>query len=193
MNRYGLLSILLGFALSGLAAADVPAGHFTLRSDPWVNLHHFLYHEARNTLRRDERLRGRVRTYRADRQVELGDDGTAWREALSIYAGYGDRHLFFDDGLLAIGNTLMRGPGAFPTGPDAEPAFRALRLAMPVYRAHWWPRHDATNRARIEELAGYLETYGAALSARIAEVYGVAWPEDPVVVDVTNYSGRHGA
>jgi hypothetical protein len=64
---------------------------------------------------------------------------------------------------------------------------------MPIYLERWWPRHDATNRARIEELSGYLARYGDALASRVASSYGVDWPAEPILVDVTNYSGRHGA
>ena len=166
---------------------------FVFHSDPWVNLHHFLYHKARNTVLGEEILYGRVRTYRADREVELSDEERAlYEEVLETYAGYGERNLVFDETLFEIGATVMRGPEAFPEGPDAEPAYAALRRMMPLYREHWWPRHDATNRERIAELAGYLETYGEAMAERIAAAYGVAWPE-PIRVDVSNYSGRHGA
>jgi hypothetical protein len=168
--------------------------HFVFYSDPWVNLHHFLYHEARNTLRGDERLRGRVRTYHADREVTLTDEERGvFDEALAIYATYGDKQLIFDETLLTIGIDATKGPEAFPTGEEAEPAYRALRMAMPVYKRHWWPRHDATNRRRIAELMGYLESYGAAMAELVAAGYGCEWPADPVRVDVTNYSGRHGA
>lgn len=190
-----LLVALLSPALASLApAAEIASTpRFVFHSDPWVNLHHFLYHEARNTVLREEILRGRVRTYAADREVELSEEERAvWEEVLETYAGYGREHLFFDETLFEIGVTVMHGPEAFPEGPQAEPAYAALRRVMPIYREHWWPRHDATNRERIAEVAGYLATYGEAMAERIAAGYGVAWPE-PIRVDVTNYSGRHGA
>lgn len=176
-------------------AADELAAtpHFVFHSDPWVNLHHFLYHEARNTVLREEILRGRVRTYLEDRGVDLSDEEqTLYGEVLEVYAKYGEDDILFDEDLFRIGVTLMSGPEAFPRGADAEPAYAALERMMPLYLAHWWPRHDASNRARVAELAGYLDSYGEAMAARVAAVYGTDWP-DPIRVDVTNYSGRHGA
>ncbi|MEM9304301.1 MAG: hypothetical protein AAGE01_19475 [Pseudomonadota bacterium] len=189
-----VLSILLVWSLAAAPLRAEVSGPFLLRSDPWVNLHHFLYHEARNTIRREERLYGRVRTYREDREIELtSDEAATWNAALEIYATYGDRHLLFDDGLRQAGQVIMAGPQSLPTNPEAEPLYAALQQAMPVYEQHWWPRHDAANRARIDELLGYLEQYGSALAERLADGYGVPWPEERIVVDLTNYSGRHGA
>lgn len=189
-----LIVFLTALAVDIQTADAQTASPFAFRSDPWVNLHHFLYHEARNTLRRDDRLRWRVRTYREDRNVELNaDQAVVWHEALKTYASYAEQHLIFDRALLQIGNTVLRGPDAFPTDAEAEPAYRALRLAMPVYLEHWWPRHDATNRSRIETMLGYLGEYGQAMANHLAEAYGVQWPSDPILVDFSNYSGRHGA
>lgn len=193
MNRAIILAILLVFAAPTAAEEVAVTPQFVFHSDPWVNLHHFLYHMARNSVLREEKLFGRVRTYPADREVDLPDEDRAvLNEVLVVYAGYGREHILFDERLLRIGVQVMAGPAEFPNSSNAEPAYLALQRMMPVYLEHWWPRHDATNRARISELMAYLESYGKGMAARVASGYHSEWP-GPIRVDVTNYSGRHGA
>ncbi|MEJ8568750.1 hypothetical protein [Elongatibacter sediminis] len=192
-RNFGVVAALLLCATQLLAAEVSETSHFSFHSDPWVNLHHFLYHEARNTVLREKMLGGRVRTYPADRDVGLTDgDRLIFENVLSVYARYGEGDLLFDRTLFDIGATVVYGPDSFPRDPGAEPAYAALERMMPLYLKYWWPRHDVTNRTRIRELVRYLEQYEKGMADFVATSYGVAWPET-IRVDVSVYSGRHGA
>lgn len=181
------------FCAGAARAETAPDSRFALHSDPWINLHHFLYHVARNTLRGEERLRGRVRISAADREVELsGDEAQIWQEALNTYAALGDRDLLFDTKMQRIRQALANGEAAVPV-PGTESEFDALRAAMPIYRRHWWPVHDQMNHVRMSELRDLLDTYEQPMAARLAEVYESAWPHEPIRVDLSAYGGRHGA
>jgi len=167
--------------------------HFALRSDPWVNLHLFLYHLARQDVLGQERLSGRVQIRDEDRRAVLSPgDSARWRQALEVYARYGGLDLLRSKVMPRIHLQLTKGPGAFPKGPD-EPIYAALESVMPIYRAHWWPEHRAINEARIAELSAGLDRYEATFAPRLARDIGGTWPEQPIGVDVSVYASRAGA
>lgn len=193
MNLTRLFPALVLLATSATGAPE-STSRFSLHSSPCVNLHHFLYHEARNKLRGDEKLRWRVRIYPEDRVVTLeGEDAEIWRQALEIYAGYAERSLLFSRELTQVKNDCAHGPDDFPDGPGAEPAYEAIRIALPIYEEHWWPRHDSINRKRMAELSQLLAQYEDELAQWIARDYESDWPEEPIRVDVSVYSGHRGA
>ncbi len=215
------LMSLLAAALVGPAHAQVPqpgqgssrpdtkrgpvtAPVFEFHSGFWINLHHFLYQQARI---RDERP---VRTGApaheaaddepvftpATETVSLSAEETrAWNSALDYYSSaLARRDLLFDSGMVLIKNRLAElrdAPDMSLSGLRQE-MNAALEAAAPVYRRHWWPAHDRANRAWAAALAPRLERLGAQLATRLAKVYQSDWPVAPVTVDVAGYAGRYG-
>lgn len=188
-------ALALGFlgASLPLSAAELggsPAGHFVFHSDVAVNLHHFLYHWARAE-EREMKLFGRVRVDPADRQVELDDAETeVWDGAVTVYRELVERDLVFDDGMVRRKALVVAGPESWT---DDEPVLGALRRALPIYRKHWWARHDRSNRAAYERLRPQLELYEAPLASALAEAYESSWPEEPIRVDLVAYANWAGA
>ena len=62
-----------------------------------------------------------------------------------------------------------------------------------MYRRHWWPAHDAINRAWIASVQTLVDRWGKRLAARIAGSYGQSWPALPHPVDVSVQAGPVGA
>jgi hypothetical protein len=56
---------------------------------------------------------------------------------------------------------------------------------MPIYRRHWWPAHDRTNREWIAAVRPLVDRHGAALNQAMARAYDVTMPDNPVWVDVS--------
>jgi hypothetical protein len=180
------------------ACQPVATERFALYSDPWVNLHHFLYQWARAGV---EPGPGDTRhPVAVAERGELARLDAAEREAWERAVGhYGEhfvaRSLTFDRELVGLKSRLLEvgcgGPEALAALP--EPAGEMLAAAMPVYRRHWWPRHDAVNRAWIADLAARLREIEAATTARLAAAYGGSWPEGPMRVDASVYANHAGA
>ena len=188
----GRTAVLLILLSTGVEAAETK--YFTLHSNIWINLHHFLYHAARNRLRGDEELRGRLQIYPEDDNIILTpNDELVWQQALKIYAEYGDRHLLFDEDLTRLKNTIPQGVTAFINGPTAEPAYQALQMAMPIYEKYWWPKHRETNLARIQELEELLTLYEEPIAATLASEYESSWGDTPTRVDISVYANWAGA
>ena len=140
------------------AAAQTDA-LFEFHSNPWLNLHHILWAGGKP----------------AAPPADMPDhDRSAWYEGIAFYAPYAKRDLF-DEELLKIKealrtvetNTSLEGV-AIDAGVKAT-----LERLMPIYRKHWWPAHDRSNREWIAAARGLIDRHGAALNAAIARAYNV--------------------
>ena len=173
--------------LAAVACASVPAPRaparplFEFHSNFWLNLHHFA------------RAAGRGLPTPGD--LSAAERGT-WDEGVAFYRDrYSQRDLLFDDGMVEI-KRVLRGVegtaslGAAPLDPELKSTLERL---APIYRAHWWPAHDAANRAWIAAVQPLVARHGAALSRRVAGSYGQSWPEAPVPVDLSVQAGPVGA
>ena len=179
------------------AQASVPLGtrvsvseRFELHSDPWINLHHFLYQWAR-----EERGLGTGRQQvvvpeRASAPQLSGQERRAWESAVRFYRDSIASRSHFDDRMLEQKAQLLelRGdPTATP--PDAIPGIRsALVAAMPVYRARWWQQHDESNHRWIASVTPTLGRHERRYVELIRRLYGAEWPSTPVRVDVSAYA-----
>jgi hypothetical protein len=187
-----------------------PLPVFELHSGFWINLHHTLYHEARQRgAAPAERTKG-AKTAKPALQVTPGAktalsaaEQHAWEEAVSYYAAnYADKDLLFSTELLLLKNQL----GDFETCDELAGAKKKtcdaglpakltqiLEAAAPVYRAHQWPDHDRANRAWIARVAPLVREQGLGLAERLADIYRTKWPTEKIRVDVTAYADRTGA
>ena len=175
------LSLLLAACASG-APAPAPAPRlFDFHSNFWLNLHHF----------------ARAAGLGLPAPAELtADERAIWDKGVAFYREhYSERNLWFDDGLVRIKEALRAlDEDATLDGAGLDRDLKATLTAMaPIYRAHWWPAHDAANRAWIASVEPLLRADGARLSRRVAAAYGVAWPSTPIPVDLSVSAGPNGA
>ena len=131
-------------------------GRFELRSDARVALHHFLIDWASADA-------GEWPPYaltfaeRDDWQAALdNDEERAWSQAVEGYALARGRSLVFDAGLLAVRDWAAGVAPRDAIPPGDRPLADALEAALPIYRRHWWPAHDESNRAWIESISSAL-------------------------------------
>lgn len=171
---------------------------FDFRSNPWVNLHLFLYQSARARLGLD---RGRLPTTRTlDDTAGYGAlpaaERAAWEESLGYYMrSVAKRDALFDSSMVDVTDRLSElAPDARVTDAGLAPDLaRALARAAPVYRALWWPRHDAANKRWISAVLPLLHQHGDSAAAWESRVFGEPWPSAPVRVDVSAYTTWAGA
>ena len=154
---------------------------FAFQSNFWVNLHHF--------------ARAVARGMPAPGELSAAER-SAWDAGVAFYRDrYMNRDLVFDEGMIEINNALRvvtgtASLGAAPLDPELKATLERL---APIYRAHWWPAHDAANRAWIAAVEPLLRRHGATLSRRIAASYDRSWPEAPIPVDLSVTAGPVGA
>lgn len=191
-----LLTTLVGWSSPASAQGSVvlETRWFSFHSDPWINLHHFLYQWSRADLGIGE---GRTAVAVPERE-ELRNlnegERKAWEEALVFYRARVAERDHFDDGMLELKDALLAldgDPSASP--PDDIPGVaRALERAMPVYLTRWWPAHDRANRTWIGEVGPLVRDNEAGFPILAARSFGGRWPEGLRRVDVSAYANWQG-
>lgn len=184
---------------------EVPASAslvFDFHSNFWLNLHHFLYEQARLRAHDDVTLGGGGKTSSSSYHFET-EASPAWHAALDYYAtNFIGKNLLFDFQLAAINNRLAELESCPDITNRATPACvsglpgdlqSVLEAAAPVYRLRWWPEQDRANRLWIASVLPLVREMGQPLANQLAEVYQSPWPRAPILVDVTLYAGPYGA
>ena len=173
-----------------------------------MNLHHFLYLQARllngNTSSTDN-ARGAAPP--DEPPISLIDfpveEIKSWRAAVAFYAkDLARRDLLLNGDMETINNRLSEMEACADllgkTSPPCKSGLQtdlveALDRAAPVYRAHWWAEQDRANREWIARVALMVQQMGVELSAQLADVYQRPWPTGRLRVDVVWYGGPYGA
>jgi hypothetical protein len=167
---------------------------FDFHNGLWVNLHHFLYMAAQASSGRVGHPQGD--TADAEELTKLSEsEQKDWNAARSYYASsLVHRDLLMDSGMEKIKNELEDEESSDLKNADIPPELKSVLLsAAPVYRKHWWPRHEMLNGDWISQLEPLVGRYGASLSQSLAKIYDVPWPQQPIRVDVVAYANWAGA
>jgi hypothetical protein len=149
---------------------------FAFHSGFWINLHHFLYLEAQQVeAQKGAHVLAESKADSDELKKLSAAEHAAWESAVSYYSReLVRRDLLFDDELIAVKDQLEDEEASSDLAQARIPAeLKSVLLeAAPVYRKHWWPRHDAGNRAWMAQVTPLLGQYGAGLSTRMASIYG---------------------
>ena len=170
---------------SRIAATD----RFAFHSDPWINLHHFLYQWSREDLGLEIGRRPLPMPERSSVAALSEGDRAAWLRVVAFYRDAVATRGHFDPDMLRIKARLVfldGDPSAVPA--DVIPGIAtALRAAMPIYLNRWWPRHDEANRRWIGGVLPPLRRHEAAFVQLTTAVGEAKWPAVPWRVDMTAY------
>jgi hypothetical protein len=162
-----------------------------------MNLHHFLYREAVAAGPQSGPRPQTVNSADLDELKALSpEDKSAWDAALAYYQKSVIRHdLLFDAEMRDLKDQLEDSE-ASESLPETQvgAGMKAVLLRVaPIYRKHWWSKHDAQNRKWMQELQPLVAEYGDGISTALTKIYEVPWPGNPVRVDVVAYGNWAGA
>jgi len=195
-------------AVTGQSGPETPVPVFEMHSGFWVNLHHFLYLQARL-------VKGGALSSDSGRGAAQPDeipasligfpeaDIRAWQDSIASYSkDLANRDLLLNGDMEIINNQLALMENCpdleGKTTPLCKSGLRqdlvdALQRAAPVYRTHWWAQQDQANRDWIAQVAPMIRKMGVELSTQLADVYERPWPSQRLRVDVVGYAGPFGA
>lgn len=170
----------------------------------WLNLHHFLYLEARLRGAAARNAYARPEYASAPPAGDLtSTEQAAWNAALDAYAkDWANRDLLQNGDMIVINNRLAELENCTDISAHAAPAcaaglrgnvVAALSEAAPVYRAHWWAEQDRENRAWIDAVKPLIHDMGSDLATRLVRVYQRPWPSSRLRVDVSWFAGPEGS
>jgi hypothetical protein len=169
-----------GAATRQVDAPDVTEiGRYRLQSNPWVNLHQRLVHEARFETAAPAAL--------------SSEDLSRWKKAVEPYRAFlGKRNPIFDQELIGMNAALSATSAPEPPDSIPEAASAALRAAMPLYRAAQWEADDRANRFWIAVARPMLASAAEELADAHAKAYALPFPKR-ILVDVSPFAWEYGA
>jgi len=188
--------------LDAQEAISGPRPIFEFHSGFWLNLHHFLYEEARIAEHIQTSQGGSSKSANTDPK-KSSDTSPGWQAAVDYYRkNVAHRDLLFDQNMVLINNRLAD----LETCPDLSGRtitsctsglqtnmIAALESAAPIYRSRWWSDHDRKNRDWIDGDAPLVRQIGLPLAEDLSSVYQKPWQREPIRVDVVIYAGPFGA
>jgi hypothetical protein len=187
-----------------------PLPVFEFHSSFWVNLHHFLYHEARARLAARDAQPSTAKPTGPVMKVSPGAQATLtaaeqkiWDDAIAFYMqNEANKDMQINIDLILLKDQIgdfedcdeltgrkKRSCDAGLPGRIGE----VLESAAQVYRAHWWVDQDRNNRRWVARVAPLVREQGVGLSQRLAEIYQTKWPKEKIRVDVCGYANPSGA
>lgn len=154
-------------------------GRYRLQSNPWVNLHQRLLHEAR------------FKT--APPAALAGDDLAKWKKLVETYSVFlGKRHPLFDNDLIELNATLSKTTTSKLPTSIPKAAVTVLEAAMPLYKSAQWEQDDRANRFWIAVAVPMLVSAADELADAHAKAYAVPFPTN-ILVDVSPLAWEFGA
>jgi hypothetical protein len=168
---------------SAIGQTNVPlvtkVGRYRLQSNPWVNLHQRLLHEAR------------FKT--APPAALTGDDLAKWKKLVETYGEFlGKRHPIFNNDLIELNATLSKTSTPKLPSSISKSASTVLEAAMPLYKSVQWEEDDRANRFWISLAQPMLVSAAEELADAHAKVYAVPFPTN-ILVDVSPLAWEFGA
>jgi hypothetical protein len=187
-----------------------PLPVFELHSGFWINLHHTLYHEAKQRAaaaappdKNDKSSRPAMKTAAEAKPNLTPAEQKSWDDAVTYYlTNYAEKDPLFTTELIQLKNQLgdfedcdeISGRNKRFCDAGLSPKMTLLlEAAATVYRAHLWPDHDRANRRWIQRVAPLVIEQGVGLSERLADIYQTHWPRQKIRVDVSAYANWAGA
>jgi hypothetical protein len=207
----GCLGALLIAAAPSCPAQEVesiygPLPVFEFHSGFWVNLHHFLYHEARARQAAKDAAKNSapaLKTTPGATVTLTPPEQKTWDQVISYYtANYTGKDLVVNIDLMLLKNQLGDFEDCDELLGKKKPRCDAglpgnigpmLEAAAPIYRAHWWADQDRSNRRWVVRVAPLVREQGVGLSERLADIYQAPWPHEKIRVDVCAYANSPGA
>jgi hypothetical protein len=183
-----------------------PLPVFEFHSGFWVNLHHFLYHEARARLaakaNRDATAKNPSPAVKQKLVTLTATEQKTWDDAIAYYmTNYAGKDLLINIDLVLLKNQIEDFEDCDELTGRKKPSCDAglpgnvgpiLDSVAPIYRAHWWADHDHSNRRWVMKVAPLVREQGLDLSERLADIYQTRWPKDKIRVDVCAYANSAG-
>jgi len=184
-----------------------PLPVFEFHSGFWVNLHQFLYYQARlREATPEARASGGKSGGPALKQTPLTltpDEQKTWEQAIAYYRkNYADKDPQINLDLILLKNQLGDFEDCNELLGKKKRACDAglpgnvgviLEAAAPIYRNHWWPDQDRANRRWVARVAPLVREQGVGISQRLADIYQSTWPDEKIRVEVCAYANAAGA
>jgi hypothetical protein len=174
-----VLALTLYLLLPFASVAQSAQTTFEFHNGIWLNLHHTLFYQAVGN------KSGRPPDLSVLTPAETG----VWNQALTFYSQSLANHDLLEASMVRMHQSLavagdtpgLRVPGLSPN------MVQVLEAVAPIYRARFWPEHEARNREWIASVIPLVAKHETALKPALARAYDTPWPKSSIRVEVSYY------
>ena len=165
---------------------------YELHSNYWLNLHQFLYQQARQD--QLPNIKGVGDEARIESLSE--EERNRFDQAIKYYEeNIIEHHLLFglNDLRVFLQEQQFFSIDEHPFGEEYDPLFKHLNAFLPVYKATFWPVHHKKNNEFLESNLDLLKDLETEVIPKLSLMAQAEWPEEKVRVDFSVYTNGVGA
>ena len=166
--------------------------HFEFYHSFWLNLHHYLYQQAK----RDQ---FRYLDTSADEAIlaQLSEEEKRIRQkAVDFYAArLIDKHLLFNDSLSQLKRQLIsfqenEALDSTSFGIEYE---RVANNFAGIYSAYFWPVHATISKQKLDSNSVNIKKFEASIFERMEALAHREWPDEKLRIDLSVYTSGNSA
>lgn len=171
---------------------------FEFYNDFWINLHHYLYQQAKGSQHRHLEEDGLALVDIGEAHALAGllpEEATRLEKAIAYYRVHLiDKGLRRDLGDIRIWFQEQHGKASIADTSFSATFTRLLNDAASAYRSSLWPVHQRQNDHVIQQYLETIKSLEDKVISRMEELAHYQWPDVPLVrVDLTAYANYAGA
>ncbi|MEP2669408.1 MAG: hypothetical protein ABJH04_10460 [Cyclobacteriaceae bacterium] len=197
--RILLILLLVGGIVQCRAQSTLPVAstqYFEFYDNYWINLHHFLYQQAKGSQLKKLEEDGST-------LIDVGEDkiisslSKSDKAVLDIALTYYRDHLIekslFQLGDIRVALQRLEGEEVFSDTIDSPELTQVLNEIAPLYSRKFWPLHSTQNQKVVADQIIWIKDLEEGVIKDLVRLSGKEWPDTKVRVDLTAYANYAGA
>ncbi|MFZ1808403.1 MAG: hypothetical protein WAU36_14325 [Cyclobacteriaceae bacterium] len=170
--------------------------YFEFYNSYWINLHHFLYQQAKGSQLTKLQEDGAT-------LIDVGDDETIddltnnekeqFDKAVDYYRFHLIDKTLFQLGDIRVGLQAIAEEGFLPDTIFSSEFTNVLNEIAPLYSKKFWSSHSAQNQKVITDQISWIKDLEEGVIKDLVRLSGSEWPDIKVRVDLTAYANFAGA
>lgn len=193
-----ILLFIIGLSHPGVAQYNTStdklaeSDRFTFHSNFWINMHHFLYQQAKNrrVARKYAQQEREILEQLSQKMKRPYDEAIAYYQKNII-----DKPLTFNGELIANRNALILNKSQTRlTGKQLNKSLKqVLNKFAPIYKKHFWKIHHQANQKIIKTYLPTIKKFENEVFRLLAKWAQNPWKKGKIRVDLTKFANWAGA
>ncbi|MCB0493478.1 MAG: hypothetical protein KDC93_13810 [Cyclobacteriaceae bacterium] len=170
--------------------------YFEFYNNYWINLHHFLYQQAKGSQLKKLEEDGASLIDIGEGKVmsDLSEiDSAILNHAVNYYRDHLIEKSLFQLGDIRVGLQGHVGERVISDTTLSSELINVLNEIAPLYSKKFWPLHSAQNQKVVTNQIGWIKDLEEDVIKDLVRLSGKEWPDTKVRVDLTAYANFAGA
>ncbi|MEQ8364463.1 MAG: hypothetical protein RH948_16425 [Cyclobacteriaceae bacterium] len=170
--------------------------YFEFYSNYWINLHHFLYQQAKGSQLEKLQEDGSALIDIGEVKIIRGlveKDRSILNAAVTYYRDHLIEKTLFQLGDIRVWLQGLHSDGVITDTTVSAQYTHVLNEVAPFYSKYIWPLHSAQNQKVVEDQINWIRDLEEGVIKDLVRLSGAEWPDTKVRVDLTAYANFAGA